>query len=170
MDEMTDDRPTLPKDAPKLSASELIRTHGRSVLGMCLGCVRNRHDAEDLMQEVFLKAIRRLDSLKDSAKARAWILQIARRTCVDHHRRQRSTQPLDEALHAPSVQPEEEQAEWILQAVSKLPEEYAHTIALYYLDGRSCADTAASLGLTETAVRQRLVRARTMLHDLLRED
>ncbi|MHC4444505.1 MAG: RNA polymerase sigma factor [Planctomycetota bacterium] len=55
-------------------------------------------------------------------------------------------------------------------AISKLPEDYRETISLYYLDGRKCSGVAESLGISEVAVRQRLVRARLMLHDLLVED
>jgi len=55
-------------------------------------------------------------------------------------------------------------------ALQHLPADYRETIALYYLDGQSCATVASSLGISEPAARQRLVRARLMLHGLLREE
>lgn len=122
------------------------------------------------MQEVFLKAVKGIDGLKDSAGARAWLMQIARRTCIDSSRRRRPMQQLDESQPARHVGNDGALAEWVARAVGKLPEQFAHVVALYYLDGRTCAGVAEALGVTEAAVRQRLVRARSMLHDLLRED
>jgi RNA polymerase sigma-70 factor (ECF subfamily) len=53
------------------------------------------------------------------------------------------------------------------ESIQKLPEAYREVIVLYYLDGRNCSSVAHSLGASEPAIRQRLVRARAMLHDLL---
>ena len=55
------------------------------------------------------------------------------------------------------------------EAIQKLPQNYREAIVLYYLDGRNCSGVATCLGMTEPAVRQRLVRARAMLHNLLEE-
>ena len=55
-------------------------------------------------------------------------------------------------------------------AIGKLPQGYREAITLYYLDGRNSSGVAAALGIAETAVRQRLVRASVMLHDLLQEE
>ena len=120
-------------DAEAMTPETLVRSYAPAVLAVCAANTRNLHDAEDVMQDVFVKAIAKLDTLRDHSRVRAWLLQIARRTCIDHY----------------------------------LPDNYRETIALYYLDGRSCAGVAQSLNISEAAVRQRLVRARLMLHDIL---
>lgn len=147
----------------------LVRRYSSAVLAVCLANTRNRHDAEDLMQDVFVKAFSKLHTLRNLDRVRAWLLQIARRTCIDHRRRRVVTAALPDDTPAPS--PSASAAvERLHEALARLPEGYREAIALYYLDGRNCAGVADSLGISESAVRQRLVRARLMLHDLLVED
>ena len=126
-------------------------------------------DVEDTMQEAFVRAIAKLETLRDPARARAWLCQIARRTCIDRSRRVRPTQTLPEQLAAPGGQ-DDPRARDLREAIAALPEEQREVITLYYLDGRRCATVAEALGISEVAVRQRLVRARRALHGLLRED
>ena len=121
------------------------------------------------MQDVFLKAFTKLDRLRDPRRVRAWLLQIARRTCVDYHRKRRGCQQIHEDVPAGPDACEKPIAK-LHAAMSRLPQEYRETISLYYLDGRKCPAIAASLGISEGAVRQRLVRARLMLHDFLGEE
>ena len=157
-----DDRGTATPDA-------LFRSHAQAVFAVCLANTRNYHDAEDLMQAVFLKAIAKISSLREPARARAWLLQAARRQCIDFYRRRKRTELLrDEPLISPSHG--SAQGERLHEALQKLPQDFREVIALYYLDGRDCSGVAASLGATEAAIRQRLVRARAMLHDLLQEE
>jgi RNA polymerase sigma factor (sigma-70 family) len=157
-----DDRDTATPDA-------LFRAHAPAVFAVCLANTRNHHDAEDIMQAVFLKSIAKVSSVREPARVRAWLMQVARRLCVDFHRGRKTTEPL---TIEPPAQPSQEavQCERLHEAIQKLPENYREAIVLYYLDGRKCSSVAASLGIAEPAARQRLVRARAMLHDLLQED
>jgi RNA polymerase sigma factor (sigma-70 family) len=157
-----DDRGTATPDA-------LFHAHAQAVFAVCLANTRNYHDAEDLMQAVFLKAIAKISSLREPARARAWLLQAARRQCIDFHRRRKRAEPLRDE---PSISPSRgsAQGERLHEALQKLPQNFREVIALYYLDGRDCSGVAASLGATEAAIRQRLVRARAILHDLLQEE
>ncbi|KPK75632.1 MAG: hypothetical protein AMJ79_10570 [Phycisphaerae bacterium SM23_30] len=154
----------------RLTPETLVQGHAAAVLALCLAHTPGVHDAEDMMQDVFLKAFTKINTLRDPAKARPWLLQIARRTCTDLHRRRRPSQPLNPD-HVPA-RPESDlkSLERLHAALARLPEDYRETISLYYLDGRRCAAVAQSLNISAPAVRQRLVRARLMLHDLLVED
>jgi RNA polymerase sigma-70 factor (ECF subfamily) len=147
----------------------LTREHRSAILALCLAHTRDIHEAEDRVQDVFLRALDKLDTLRDAAKARAWLLQIARRLCIDHARRRTTHAPLSDHPARPYT-PVDERVERLLAAVAQLPEDFRETVVLYYLDGRNCAAVAASLGTTAAAVRQRLVRARLRLHELLTED
>ena len=147
----------------------LFRAHAQAVFAICLANTRNHHDAEDIMQAVFLKAIAKASTVREPARVRAWLLQVARRLCVDFHRKRKQAEPL---LDEPSTSPPHGAVpcEHLHAAIQKLPQSYREAIVLYYLDGRNCSSVAASLGTTEPAIRQRLVRARAMLHDLLQEE
>ena len=121
------------------------------------------------MQDVFLQAFTKLDTLRDCTRVRPWLLKIARRMCIDYCRKRRPGTPIAEDVPArPDC--DNEHIVRVHAAISKLPDAYRETITLYYLDGYDCAAVARSLGISEVAVRRRLVRARLMLHELLVED
>ncbi len=160
---------TAAEDRDTATPGALFRAHGPAVFAVCLANTRNHHDAEDIMQAVFLKSIDNLSSLREPARVRAWLMQVARRMCVDFHRQRKPTEPLAAEPPTPPS-PNEAPCQRLHEAIQRLPQNYREAIVLYYLDGRKCSSIAASLGITEPAVRQRLVRARAMLHDLLQED
>jgi RNA polymerase sigma-70 factor (ECF subfamily) len=157
-------------DARKtLTPETLVREHASAVLGFCITCTKNFHDGEDIMQDVFLQAFTKLKTLRDHTRARPWLLKIARRKCIDYYRKHRPWNTITEDVTA---RPDsgKEYITGIHSTISKLPDGCREVITLYYLDGRNCAGVAQSLGISEVAVRRRLVRARLMLHELLLED
>ncbi len=97
---------------------ELLRRNASAVKGMCLAYTRNLHDAEDLVQETLLKATAGIGDLRDPHAARSWLLQIARRLCIDHNSRKRSTQALPANVPAPT-QPANPLVEWLLAALAR---------------------------------------------------
>jgi RNA polymerase sigma-70 factor, ECF subfamily len=147
----------------------LTRHYAPAVLGICLAHTRSVHDAEDAVQDTLVKAITGIEQVREPSRTREWLLQIARRVCMDRYRRRRETQPLPEQLPAPdcTVDPRLEE---LHVALSRLPEDYREAISLYYLDGRSTVAVAQALGITEGAARQRLSRGRLMLHQSMTED
>lgn len=171
--ERQDTRKTAKKaDARKtLTPEMLVREHASAVLGLCITFTKSVHDGEDIMQDVFLQAFTKIDTLRDHTRARQWLLKIARRRCIDHYRKRRACRPIAEAEAVPA-RPDHgnEHIARVHSAISKLPDGYREAISLYYLDGRDCAGVARSLGTSNAAARRRLVRARLMLHELLVED
>jgi RNA polymerase sigma-70 factor (ECF subfamily) len=151
-----------------LTPEMLVRKYASAVLGLCIAHTKNFHDGEDIMQEVFLKATAKLATLRDNTRARPWLLKIARRMCIDYYRQRLTTQTMPDDLPAPPKQANEH-IKHLHTAISKLPEGYREPITLYYLDGRNCASVAQTLGISEDAVRSRLVRARLRLHEILLE-
>jgi RNA polymerase sigma factor (sigma-70 family) len=159
--------PGLSEAARQLESA--VRDHEAAVFAVCLAHMRDRHEAEDRTQEVFLKALTKIDAVREPASVRPWLLQIALRVCIDRARRRRpEPQPLGDLPAPPETAAEE--PGWLLSALESLPVEEREILALYYLDGRSCPSIALGLGLSPAAVRQRLVRARLRLHDILVED
>ena len=147
----------------------LVRDHATAVLGLCLANTKNLHDSEDIMQDVFLKAFLKLPTLKDPQKARAWLLQITRRACIDHHRKHTTLKPLTEDIPT-RPQYDDQRVKRLHKAISRLPDSYREPITLYYLNGRSSAGVARTLGISTSAVRSRMARARLLLHEILQED
>jgi RNA polymerase sigma-70 factor (ECF subfamily) len=157
------------KAVEPLTPQMLVRKYASAVLGLCIAHTKNFHDSEDIMQEVFLKAFTKIHTLRNAGRARPWLLQIARRMCIDYHRKRSTAQVMPEDMPATS-KAGDELIGHLYEAISRLPDGYREPITLYYLDGRSCAGVARTLGLSEDAVRSRLVRARFRLHEILSED
>ena len=151
-----------------LTAQRLVREYASAVLGVCMAYTRNLHDSEDMMQETFMKAIEKTHTLKKPDRARSWLLQIARNTCIDHRRRRVHTHPLPNDLPNPPQQ-DHENIERLYRAIARLSKTYREPITLYYLKQHNCAAVAQTLGISEPAVRRRLVRARLQLHAILSE-
>lgn len=161
--------PSPESESAAKRAETLFRKHARAVLAVCLAHTRTIQDAEDMMQETFVKSFRKIGSLRDPRRLAPWLLKIARRTCVDNARRRTPIVGIASDLPAP-VAENDNRIRRLREALSALPLRLRETISLYYLDGLSCTGVARSLDVSESAVRQRLVRARLKLHDLLVEN
>ncbi len=156
--------------ANAITPQELVRKYAQDVLGLCIAHTKNFHDSEDIMQDVFIKAISKLDTLKDTSRTRSWLMQIARRKCIDYHRNRPATvEQISENIES-STNEKNKQIKHLHEAISQLPEEYREPITLYYLSGQNCPSVAKTLGISEQAARKRLVRARLKLHEILSED
>jgi RNA polymerase sigma-70 factor (ECF subfamily) len=158
------------KAAKAITLQELVRKYAHDVFGLCIAHTKNFHDSEDIMQEVFIKAFSKLDTLKDTSRTRAWLMQITRRKCIDYHRsKPQVLEQISENIES-HVEKKNKQIELLHEAISRLPEDYREPIILYYLNGRNCSGVAKTIGISEDAVRTRLVRARLKLHEILSED
>jgi len=156
--------------AKAITPQELVRKYSQDVLGLCIAHTKNFHDSEDIMQNVFIKAISKLETLNETSRARAWLMQIARRMCIDYHRnRPAKAEQISENIESPSNE-NSKQISRLHEAISKLSEEYREPITLYYLNGQNCPSIAKTLEISQETVRTRLVRARLQLHKILSED
>ena len=148
-------------DCPQ-SAQRYTRNMYRLAFSYC----RNREDAEDVVQEVFLKLLRQKSEFLDEQKLRSWLLKVTVNACMDLLRspwRGRCC-ALEEATE-PTVLMQEE-SELVL-AVLNLPAKYRGVIHLYYYEDYSITEIAGILNVSESAVRMRLMRARQKLKEQL---
>lgn len=138
----------------------LYERYGRMVHGVLLTRVRPA-DADDLVQEVFLIAWRRLRSLRDPAAFGGWLATIARRRAIDHLRRARDEVELEEAhLGRDGHDPEAHAA---LIALRGLPQAYRETLILRLVEGMTGPEIAERTGLTPGSVRVNLHRGMKLL-------
>ncbi len=93
-----------------LTPEMLVRKYASVVLGLCMAHTKNFHDSEDIMQQVLLKAITRLNTLRDPARVRPWLIRIARRMCIDFHNKRTPLREIPDDLPAPS-NPDDEHIE-----------------------------------------------------------
>jgi len=125
---------------------------------------RDRHLAEDVVQETFARAWKSWAELRDVALAKAWLVTIMRNELARSFSRNRPALDIDAVGEAdlPALPSFESQLE-TAQLVSLLPETYREPLLLQVLGGFSCAEIAGMLGTTEGAVMARLTRARQAL-------
>ena len=122
-----------------------------------------RHDAEDLVQDVFLTAMSRISQLRDVASFPAWICTIARNRAYDFHRgRMESAEIREDHLQSRPAPPEAISA---LDAIRGLPEAYRETLLLRLVEGMTGPEIAQRTGLTHESVRVNLCRGMKMLRE-----
>jgi RNA polymerase sigma-70 factor (ECF subfamily) len=142
----------------------LYERYARMVHGVLLARVP-RGDAEDLVQDVFLTAMRRLGALRDDAAFGAWLASIARNRATDHHRRGREQAELPEDL--PGTPHPEDDGRAVLAAIRALPEAYRETLVLRLVEGMTGPEIAERTGMTAASVRVNLHRGMKMLRETL---
>lgn len=161
-----------------LSAGEsfdaVMRHYADMVYRLAVTRTGNVHDAEDVLQEVFLRYIRAGKTYRDEEHRKAWLIRCAincaRSLKTSAWSRRRGGEP-DESAGAedPRLREIETRSE-VYGAVLKLPERYRIAIHLFYYEDLSVARIAEILGVGESAVKSRLSRARAMLRETLGEE
>ena len=146
----------------------VARTYGDMLYRVAYHALKNRADAEDVMQEVFVRLLRARPEFRDEEHAKAWLLRVGARCAADVLRApwRRREGPLDDALPAPEPPGEG----GVVEAVLALPAKYRTAVHLYYYEELSVAEIAAVLAKSEGAVKSRLFRARALLRRYLKED
>ena len=146
--------------------SFLIEKYKAAIYSLAYSKVGNLHDAQDIAQEVFIKAYRRLSTLKRTDKFRPWIYAITSNICTGFLRRQSNrpdseyAEDIDEdILEQPSVSAHQNELnhQLLREALSELPEIYRQVISLYYLGGMKGREIAVFLGLSPKTVETRLI-------------
>jgi RNA polymerase sigma factor (sigma-70 family) len=132
----------------------LLDEHAAEVMGVLRGAV-GRADAEDCFQETFLSALRAYPGLRDTGNLRGWLLTIAHRKAVDHHRANgRRPLPVAEPRETPVSDPEPGDGVWAL--VGALPPKQRAAVALRYACDLPHAEIAAAIGCSPEAARRSL--------------
>ena len=152
---------------PWNSPGELARTYAPAVYRLAYARTGSRADAEDVMQEVFLRLIKARPDFDSEAHAKAWLLRVASNCANDLFRLPwRREAPLEDGIPAPDA-PEPGS---VTEAVLALPARYRIPIHLYYYEGFSVAEIARIIGKSEGTVKSRLFRARNKLRAQLEEE
>jgi RNA polymerase sigma-70 factor (ECF subfamily) len=165
--------------------NELLRRYERKIFRLALHITQNREDAEDVLQETFLKAYEHLDQFQGQSKFYTWIVRIAVNQALMKLRKRKSDRSvsLDETIDTGEDTVAREIAAWdenpeqqygreelnqiLTSAVDGLTPIYRAVFVLRDVDGLSTEETAEALELSVPAVKSRLLRARLQLRDKL---
>jgi RNA polymerase sigma-70 factor, ECF subfamily len=153
------------REGDRNAFGRLYERHARAVHGVLLA--HAPFDAvDDLVHDVFLSALRRLDSLREPAAFAGWLLAIARNQAIDFHRRSRATEELPEETVGSDPGAYEGRA--ALEAIRSMPEAYRETLMLRLVEGMTGPEIASRTGLTHASVRVNLHRGMKQLREKLK--
>ena len=156
--------------ADRISQADLqrmVETYSPMLLRAALTRVSTPADAEDAVQDVFLRVLTHAPRFRDREHEKAWLLRSALNRASDLRRRRRDDAPLDEVQDAAAESPDYGP---LLSAVRSLPEAYSAVIHLYYYEGYSIKEIARLLALPVPTVGTRLARGRDRLREMLKEE
>lgn len=145
----------------------LVETYSEMLLRLACTRLSSTADAEDAVQEVFLRLLTTRPRFRDAEHEKAWLIRTTLHRAADLRRAAHNRDvPLTDTLPARLSEPEYD----VLSAVRELPESYSAVIHLYYYEGYSIKEIAKLLGLPAATVGTRLARGRERLRALLKED
>lgn len=124
-----------------------------------------RAEVDDLVQDIFLHAYRKLDTLRDKAAFGPWIAMIARNRAIDFHRRSRETVEITDEMGGSNTS--DSRANEILELIRSLPDAYRETLVLRLVEGMTGPEIAGRTGLTPASVRVNLHRGMKLLRQKL---
>jgi len=162
------------REGDRAAFGRLYDRYARMVHGILLSRVPPR-EVDDLVQEVFLSALRQLHALRDISRFGAWLATITRNRANDYFRRDipdgKLTEPVSEnqAESRTNNHAAEQEAAMILAVVRALPEPYREPLILRLVEGMTGPEIATRTGLTHGSVRVNLCRGMQLLREKLGE-
>ena len=124
-------------------------------------------EVDDLVQDVFLVALKKLNTLRDDGAIGAWLAMIARNRAMDFHRRKRDTEELSDDIATQGTSEADREAANVLEVICGLPEAYRETLVLRLVEGMTGPEIADRTGLTPASVRVNLHRGMKLLREKL---
>jgi RNA polymerase sigma-70 factor (ECF subfamily) len=152
------------RNGSRAAFGRLYELYGRMVRGVLLARAP-RSEVDDLTQEVFVTAWRRIAELREPGAFGGWLAAIARRRALDYHRAARDETDVSDGIAAAA--PASAEANEALEAIRALPEAYRETMMLRFVEGMTGPEIAARTGLTADSVRVNLHRGMTLLRERL---
>ncbi len=146
---------------PAADAHEAVNRYGDMLFRLCFVLLRNRQDAEDAVQETFLRYLRKAPDFKSAEHEKAWLLRVCANLCKNMLR-SKSAHP-QVCIEEIQVFAEDETDTEILTALLALPYNYKTVMQLYYVEGYKTAEISAMLHISLSAVKKRLEKGRKLL-------
>ncbi len=146
--------------------TELFSKYSDLLYRIALVRLRSREDAEDAVQEAFIKYLSHPFVYSSDSEEKAWLVRVLENGCRDILRKRsvREYTPIDEVY---DLSVDDEVSEGVFDTISRLGEKYRTVILLHYLEGFSIEEISKSLSLSKSAVKMRLLRGREELSSLL---
>ncbi len=143
------------------------------MLGVCYRFAKNREDAEDMLQDGFIKVFTQIHQYRNEGALEGWIRRIVVHTCINILKKNKKFSDSVDIIHANSVHVKEEmipsimQAKQVVECIRTLPLGYRTVLNLYAIEGYSHKEIANMLDIEESTSRSQYTRAKAMLEEIL---
>jgi len=152
---------------------ELYNKYSSKMLAVCYRFAHNREDAEDMLQEGFIKVFLQVHTFENRGAFEGWIRRIIIHTCINILKKNKKFNESVDIILATSIQVREEsvpaiiQAKQVVECIRLLPIGYRTVLNLYAIEGYSHREISEMLDIEESTSRSQYTRAKAMLEDIL---
>ena len=154
---------------------ELYNRYSPKMLSVCYRFAHHREDAEDMLQEGFIKVFSQIHTFQNKGAFEGWIRRIIVHTCINHLKKNKKFNESVDIIHATSIQVREEsvpsivQAKQVVECIRILPIGYRTVLNLYAIEGYSHKEIGTILGISEGTSKSQLARAKGILQKKVAE-
>src|SRR5215213_3853098 len=151
----------------------LYQKYSSKMLVVCYRYAHSREDAEDMLQESFIKVFSQIHTFENRGALEGWIRRIIVHTCINNLKKNKRFNESVDLIHATSIQVREEsipsiiQAKEVVECIRMLPIGYRTVLNLYAIEGFTHKEIAIMLDIEESTSRSQYTRAKAMLEDVL---
>lgn len=161
-------------DGDRRIQEELYRRFSSKMYAVCLRYASNSDEAQDILQDGFIKVFKKLDSFRGDGSFEGWVRRIFVNTAIEYFRRKKYMQPVTEkeenTIEGKYVSVLDELAEQdILELVTQLSPGYRTVFNMYVVEGYSHKEIGEMLGISEGTSKSQLSRAKAILQDLVKK-
>jgi len=152
---------------------ELYHRYSPKMLSVCYRYAKNREDAEDMLQEGFIKVFSQISKFENRGSLEGWILRIIVHTCINHLKKNKKFNEHVDLAYAGNIVIREDyipsiiQAKQIVETIRTLPIGYRTVLNLYAIEGYSHKEIGQLLDIEESTSRSQYTRAKNMLEEIL---
>lgn len=160
-------------DNDSVAQKELYRRYSPKMLGVCYRFSNTREDAEDMLQEGFIKVFSQIHTFRHQGAFEGWVRRIVVHTCINHLKKNKKFNDSLDIAHAGGLSTHEDaipslvQAKELVECIRLLPIGYRTVLNLYALEGFAHKEIASILDIEESTSRSQYTRARQMLEEIL---
>jgi len=152
---------------------ELYNKYSPRMLSVCYRYAKTREDAEDMLQEGFIKVFTQIHQFESRGSLEGWILRIMVHTCINHLKKNKRFNESIDLLHAENIGIREDfipstlQAKQVVESIRSLPIGYRTVLNLYAIEGYSHKEISSMLDVEESTSRSQYTRAKSLLESIL---
>ena len=153
----------------QMSLAEAFERYSDMLYRVALTHTASREDAEDACQDVFIRYSQGKQSFKDEEHTKAWLVRVCINRCHDisRHRKIRNHLDIDDIHDVIADETKAEEYIQLTEALGELPDKYKDVIILHYYEGYSIEECTKLLGISASAAKMRLMRARELMKEKL---